>query len=121
MRNHYRSRAAAARAVCVLLAGLAGIATLPDAHAHAAAPEHGCTAPNRPANDQNDALWRQFLDDVDSFRACISTFAEANHQAARLHNEAANAATLDWNRFVRAELNVPEDYPWPPEAADGGR
>lgn len=83
-------------------------------HTHAPPPDHGCEAPTRPANDQDDALWQQFLDDVDAFRACISRYAEANHRASDAHRQAANDATLDWNRFVRAELNVPEDYPWPP-------
>jgi hypothetical protein len=75
----------------------------------------GCTAPTRPDDDQNDLLWQRFLDDVDGFRSCVSDYAAANHQAAESHAHAANAATLEWNRFVRAELNVPEDYPWPPE------
>jgi hypothetical protein len=100
-------------AAAILIAGM--LAVQPGARAHSPAPAHGCDAPTRPADDQNDLLWQHFLDDVDTFRACISNFAEANHEAAGIHNEVANQATLDWNRFVRAELNVPEDYPWPPE------
>jgi hypothetical protein len=83
--------------------------------AHDPAPAHGCQAPARPADDQDDARWRAFLDAVDGFRACISDYAAANHAASDAHRAAANAATLDWNAFVRRELNVPEDYPWPPE------
>jgi hypothetical protein len=98
---------AAAIVLCILTLPMAGLAHLP-------APGHDCTAPTRPADDQNDVLWQRFLDDVDGFRACISNYSEANHQAAERHQQAANDATLDWNRFVRAELNVPEDYPWPP-------
>jgi hypothetical protein len=86
------------------------------AYAHNPVPPHGCQAPTRPANDQDDVLWESYLAAVDRFRACISDFATANHQAAERHHEAANAATLDWNRFVRDELNVPEDFPWPPES-----
>lgn len=84
---------------------------------HAPPPAHGCSAPVRPANDQDDRLWQRFLEDVDAFRACISDYAEANHRASDAHRQAANDATMDWNRFVRAELNVPEDYPWPPPEA----
>lgn len=117
-----RPLSARARGLLVVLAGVLASGPLSATYAHAPAPAHGCAAPSRPANDQNDALWQRFLADVDGFRACISRYAEANHQAAQRHNEAANAATLDWNRFVRAELNVPEDYPWPPpEVRDGGR
>ena len=106
-------------AAVVLLAGVLGGQSA--VQGHSPAPAHGCAAPTRPADDQNDVLWQRFLDDVDLFRACISGFAEANHDAAGIHNDAANEATLDWNRFVRAELNVPEDYPWPPEERPSSR
>lgn len=102
-RRRYRALAL----LMLLLVPLAGLS-------HSPASAHGCIAPERPADDQNDVLWQRFLDDVDAFRACISGYAEANRQAAEIHGKAANDATLDWNRFVRAELNVPEDYPWPP-------
>jgi hypothetical protein len=82
--------------------------------AHSPAPAPGCHPPVRPADDQNDFLWQGFLDDVDAFRACISEFAERNNAAAEIHRQAANAATLEWNAFVRSDLNVPEDFPWPP-------
>lgn len=83
--------------------------------AHTPPPHHGCVVPARPADDQNDVLWQRFLAAVDAFRGCISDYATANHAAAEAHREAANAATLDWNHFVRSDLNVPEDFPWPPE------
>jgi hypothetical protein len=86
--------------------------------AHDAPPDHGCREPVRPDDDQDDALWQRFLDEVDAYRACISDFVDANQAAAAVHGEAARSATGDWNAFVRRELNVPEDYPWPPE--DGG-
>ena len=107
-------------ALAVAAMGLAPMIVAPVA-AHSPAVGHACTAPARPANDQDDVLWQRFLDDVDGFRACISAYAEANHRASDVHREAANAATLDWNRFVRAELNVPEDYPWPPGERQSSR
>lgn len=97
------------------------VAHAPAGAAHTPAPAHGCHAPARPANDQDDVLWQRFLDAVDAYRACISDYAEANRRASEAHNNAANAATMDWNRFVHAELNVPEDYPWPPEERENGR
>lgn len=103
---------------CLVLLGAPGLMSMP-ARAHETAPAHGCQAPARPANDQNDVLWQRFLDDVDAFRGCISEYASANHQASQRHRQAANDATAVWNRFVRAELNVPEDYPWPPEERPG--
>ena len=77
---------------------------------------HACERPTRPADDSVDVDWRAFLDAVDAYRGCISDFVDANHQASEVHRDAANAATLEWNAFVRAELNVPQDYPWPPDS-----
>jgi hypothetical protein len=109
-------RALAPAAAMLVLATV--LAAAPTAQAHSPASTHGCTAPTRPADDQNDVLWQRFLDDVDAFRACVSSYAEANRRAAEIHSNAANDATLVWNQFVRAELNVPEDYPWPPQEPD---
>lgn len=88
--------------------------------AHPSPPPRDCVTPTRPADDQNDELWQRFLDDVDAFRDCISRYVDANQAAARVHNEAARQATLEWNGFVRSTLNVPEDYPWPPEERGRG-
>lgn len=78
-------------------------------------PDPGCRAPLRPADDVDEATWNRFLAGVDGYRSCISDFVTANHQQADAHREAANAATTAWNDFVRDSLNVPEDFPWPPE------
>jgi len=101
----------------IFLASLLAATLVPAAFAHSPPPLHDCAAPTRPADDQNDILWQQFLDDVAAFRVCISDFVDANRAAATAHTEAARAATLDWNGFVRSGLNVPEDFPWPPEEA----
>ncbi len=98
---------------------LAGSLLSAAAAAHDPAPAHACREPVRPADDQDDVLWQRFLDDVDAYRDCISRFVDANQAAAAAHGEAARSATGDWNAFVRRELNVPEDYPWPPEGAGG--
>ncbi len=76
---------------------------------------HDCVHPYRPADVSVDADWNVFLGAVDAYRACISTFVDHNYQASDQHRIAANAATNEWNAFVRAELNVPEDFPWPPK------
>lgn len=104
------SKSVAVPALLVLLALLPGTV----AQAHNPPPPPDCVAPSRPADDQNDVSWQRFLADVDAFRVCISDYASANHAAAEAHHRAANDATLVWNRFVHSELNVPEDFPWPP-------
>lgn len=105
-----------ARPRWIVATSAAGLVLLAAAgvYAHSPVPAHGCETPTRPADDQNDELWQRFLADVDAFRACISDYAESNHAAAESHRQAGNAATRDWNQFVRTDLNVPEDFPWPP-------
>lgn len=88
------------------------------AAAHKPVPAHGCVSPERPPDDVDEATWRRFLDDVDGYRDCISNFVGSNYAASDAHRDAANAATLEWNAFVRDSLNVPEDFPWQPEAPD---
>ena len=85
------------------------------AEAHAPGPEHPCRAPARTADEQNDAHWQGFLESVDGFRRCVSDFVSANQAAAQAHNEAARLAAAAWNGFVRSSLNVPQDFPWPPD------
>jgi hypothetical protein len=82
-------------------------------------PRHDCVRPDRPAGDfgrpaDGHERWERFADEVDAYRACISAFIQHNHDAATAHRAAANAATEEWNAFVRGSLNVPEHFPWPP-------
>lgn len=98
---------------CVILA-LAGLLLGAAGHAYEAPPDHGCSAPSRPADEAHDRRWQAFLDDVDAYRACISSYMERQQQAAIAHRQAARAAADEWNHFVRNEMNVPSDFPWPP-------
>jgi hypothetical protein len=90
----------------------------PVAAAHTPVPVHGCASPERPSDDVGEMVWNRFLEDVERYRACISDFVRRNYAASDAHRDAANAATLDWNAFVRDSLNVPADFPWQPEDAD---
>lgn len=74
-----------------------------------------CVAPVRPADDQNDALWHRFLEQIDAFQSCITQAADRHQAWADEHQRAAFAAVDAWNDFVRTSLNAPEDFPWPPE------
>ncbi len=77
--------------------------------------EPECFAPSRPVDDQNDAAWQDFLDDIDEFRACTAKKMERHEAAVLDHQESARLAVAAWNEFVRTSLNAPEDFPWPPE------
>ena len=76
---------------------------------------HNCVAPERPANDQDDVLWAQFLTEIDAFQACVSSAADRHQAASDAHQRAAFEAVDAWNDFVRTSLNAPEDFPWPPD------
>ena len=76
---------------------------------------HDCVAPKRPANDQDDRLWAQFLAEIEVFQTCITSAADRHQAASDAHQRAAFAAVDAWNDFVRTSLNAPEDFPWPPE------
>lgn len=77
--------------------------------------QNECIAPTRPADDQNDVLWQKFLDEIDAFQACINTNVERHQAASREHQKAAHVSVDSWNQFVQQSLNVPEDFPWPPQ------
>ena len=72
-----------------------------------------CVAPDRPDNDQDNAAWQQFLTDVDNFRQCVSNVMRDHEDAAVEHRADARSIVDEWNYFVRASLNAPEDFPWP--------
>jgi hypothetical protein len=80
---------------------------------------HSCSAPARPANDQDDVLWQRFLDDIDVFRNCVTRTKERHEDAVSQHQDAARAAVESWNAFVRTSLNAPEDFPWEGERDEG--
>ena len=102
------------RSLCLVVAfAITGLVAVPAAAHEPMA--HGCTAPLRPADDQNDALWNQFLADIDRFQTCVTNAADRHQAASDAHQRAAFAAVDAWNDFVRSSLNAPEDFPWPPE------
>ena len=89
--------------------------SLPAAGYGVTVPGHGCQAPLRPPDDVPEPVWNGFLGAVDTYRACVSDYVARNNALADAHRRAANEATLSWNAFVRDSLNVPEDFPWPPD------
>jgi len=98
----------------VFVLALAGASWAAPALAHEPM-AHGCVAPTRPADDQDDVLWAAFLEEIDVFQSCITAAADRHQAASEAHQQAAFAAVDAWNDFVRTSLNAPEDFPWPPE------
>ncbi len=77
--------------------------------------QNDCIPPTRPADEQNDVLWQEFLADIDTFQACINANVERHQSATSEHQEAARLTVERWNQFVQQSLNAPEDFPWPPD------
>jgi hypothetical protein len=105
-RNNLAGKAVAL-GIALLVASLAS--------GHAEPPKHGCVQPTRPPDKTDVDRWNHFMDQVDVYRSCMNAFIAENHAAAERHQAAANAATTEWNAFVHNSLNVPEDFPWPPQ------
>ena len=78
--------------------------------AHPLAPEAPCMEPMRPPRT-DVAKWNAFVDAVDVYRSCISSFSTDQYSASEAHRFAAERATERWNTFVRENLNVPADFP----------
>ena len=86
--------------------------------AHPLAPEAPCTEPLRPPRT-DVAKWNVFVDAVDVYRSCISSFSTDQYSATEAHRFAAERATERWNAFVRENLNVPADFPHQSEKSPG--
>ena len=68
-------------------------------------PSHSCSKPIKPY--QFDSQWEldSLNDEVQRYKRCISDFADEQHEDARRHQEAAQEAIEEWNRYVNYELN----------------
>ncbi|MEM9621070.1 MAG: hypothetical protein AAF993_05425 [Pseudomonadota bacterium] len=79
---------------------------------------HNCTAPIRPQNEQDDLRWQAFLNEVETFRRCVTDKMEWHRAAAAAHQQNASEVVQAWNQFVRVSLNAPEDFPWHPDSVE---
>lgn len=68
-------------------------------------PSHSCRKPYKPYKFTSQWEVTQFKNDVDRYKSCISEFVEEQNEEAQHHQDAANEAIEEWNRFVRYELN----------------
>lgn len=74
-----------------------------------------CAAPTRPLDDSNDQHWQIFLQQIGEFQTCVNDAMQRHQDAAKEHQQQAQAVVQQWNTFVQTSLNAPEDFPWPPE------
>lgn len=67
-------------------------------------PSHSCRKPIRPIEFSSDWEVAMFKDDIERYKQCISDFVDEQNEAASRHQDAAEAAVDEWNRYVRYEL-----------------
>lgn len=64
-----------------------------------------CSKPHKPYDFSDEWERDNFFDDVDRYKRCIEDFVEEQNDAIENHQDAANEAIEEWERFVRYELN----------------
>lgn len=68
-------------------------------------PLHYCSKPFKPFQFSSDLDVQIFLNQVNAYERCINNFVQEQEEAMRRHQEAAQNAIDEWNRFVRFELD----------------
>jgi hypothetical protein len=67
-------------------------------------PSHSCIKPYKPYRFTDEWEVTRFEGEVKRYKRCITDFVEEQNEEARRHQEAADDAIEEWNRFVRYEL-----------------
>lgn len=67
-------------------------------------PSPSCSKPYKPYEFNSQYEIDKFNDDVQRYKNCISDFVDEQNQAATKHQQAANDAIDEWNRFANYEL-----------------
>lgn len=67
-------------------------------------PRPYCSKPYKPYEFNSRYELDQFLDEVEDYKQCIADFIEDQHNAIKVHQEAANNAISEWESFVNYEL-----------------
>ena len=67
-------------------------------------PSPSCHKPFKPFEFNSQWEYQNFMSEVENYKRCISDFVDEQNEASRRHQEAAEDAIAEWNRFVRLEL-----------------
>lgn len=88
------------RVLAILLLGVTSVA-----YADLFAPSHSCYEPWKPYEFSSRWEAENFRSEVEEYRQCIADFVEEQKEAIERHQEAAEEAIDEWDRFVTYELN----------------
>ena len=87
-----------------VIAAILLVGAVPSAHADIFTPSHSCSKPYKPYEFTSDWEVQNFRNEVEDYERCINDFVEAQEDAIRKHQEAAQDAIDEWNNYVRYEL-----------------
>ena len=64
-------------------------------------PSHSCYKPNMQVEPNSRAEANQLNSDIDNYKQCILNFVDEQNAAITFHQESAQTAIDEWNRFVK--------------------
>jgi len=68
-------------------------------------PTHSCRKPYKPYKFNSEWEVQNFKDEVDRYKRCLKDFVQDQKDAIDQHQEAANDAVDEWNRYAKYELS----------------
>ena len=77
---------------------------IPPTQADRFAPSHFCSKPYKPYRFTTEWEVNSFNNQVETYKNCIEDFVTEQNTAAKKHQDAAEEAIEEWNRFVKFEL-----------------
>lgn len=89
----------------VLIVLVAGFGVFSPVYADMFSPSHSCSKPYKPYEFTNQYQLDSFNDEVETYKRCITSFVDEQNDAVRAHQDAAEVAIDEWNRYARYELN----------------
>lgn len=64
-------------------------------------PSHSCFKPKMPSESLSRSEAASLNDDIDRYKQCILDFVDEQNAAMTNHQESAQSAIDEWNRFVK--------------------
>lgn len=89
----------------ILIILVASFGVFSPVYADTYSPSHSCSKPYKPYEFTSQYQLDSFNDEVEDYKRCINDFIDEQNDAVQTHQDAAEVAIDEWNRFVRYELN----------------
>lgn len=89
----------------ILIVLMSGFGVSSPVYADIFSPSHSCSKPYKPYEFTSQYQLDSFNDEVAAYKRCITSFIDEQNDAVRTHQDAAEVAIDEWNRYARYELN----------------